>query len=175
VRRRSGRALEVTLLTVGSGDNPVEQLLQADLAARGVRLAIRSRELGAFLAAARAPRKDWDVLLAGVPGDVALSQLPAMFASAAAGGALDFAGWHAAELDAAFARAADAPTIDGRRAAWGDVARLLADSVPATWLYHARGVQGVSRRLRGVTMDLRGEFATLHDWWLAPDDVARTP
>jgi ABC-type transport system substrate-binding protein len=115
------------------------------------------------------------VLLAGVPGDVALSQLPAMFASAAAGGALDFAGWHAAELDAAFARAADAPTIDGRRAAWGDVARLLADSVPATWLYHARGVQGVSRRLRGVTMDLRGEFATLHDWWLAPDDVARTP
>jgi hypothetical protein len=48
------------------------------------------------------------------------------------------------------------------------VARVLGDSVPATWLYHARGVQGLSRRLRGVTMDLRGEFATLHDWSLAP-------
>jgi peptide/nickel transport system substrate-binding protein len=32
------------------------------------------------------------------------------------------------------------------------------------WLYHARGVQGVARRLGGVAMDLRGELATVHDW-----------
>jgi peptide/nickel transport system substrate-binding protein len=69
--RRGGRPLAVELRTVGAGDNAVEQLVQADLAARGVRLAIRPQELGAFLTAARAPRKDWDVLLAGIPGDVA--------------------------------------------------------------------------------------------------------
>jgi hypothetical protein len=27
-------------------------------------------------------------------------------------------------------------------------------------------VQGIARRLRGVTMDLRGELPTLHDWSL---------
>jgi ABC-type transport system substrate-binding protein len=95
-----------------------------------------------------------------------------MFASAAAGGALDYAGWHARPLDDAFARVAAAPSVAARRAAWHDVQRVLADSLPATWLYHARGVQGVARRLRGVRMDLRGELATVHDWWLAPADGA---
>jgi peptide/nickel transport system substrate-binding protein len=167
IRRRGRRPLAVELRTVGAGDNAVEQLVQADLAARGVRLAIRPQELGAFLTAARAPRKEWDVLLAGIPGDVALSQLVSMFASSARGGALDYADFHRPALDSAFARAARAPTADARRAAWYEVQRVLADSVPAAWLYQARGVQGVARRLRGVTMDLRGELATVHGWWVA--------
>lgn len=164
VRRRAGRALAVELRTVGAGDNAVEQLVQADLAARGVRVAIRPQELGAFLVAARAPHKTFDLLLAGVPGDVGLSYLVSLFASSSAGGALDYAGFHRPGLDAAFARAAAAPTADARTAAWADVQQLLADSVPVAWLYHARGVQGVARRLAGVTMDLRGELATVHDW-----------
>jgi peptide/nickel transport system substrate-binding protein len=167
VRRRAGRALAAELRTVGAGDNAVEQLVQADLAARGVRLGIRTQELGAFLAAARAPRKEFDLLLAGIPGDVALSQLTSLFASSAAGGALDYAGFHRPNLDAALARAAAAPTAEARRAAWHQVQRVLADSAPVAWLYHARGVQGVARRLRGVTMDLRGELATVHEWWIA--------
>ncbi len=69
---------------------------------------------------------------------------------------------------AALARAAGAPTADARRLAWHDVQRVLADSAPVAWLYHARGVQGVARRLRGVVMDLRGELATVHDWWIDP-------
>ena len=42
--------------------------------------------------------------------------------------------------------------------------RLFTDSVPAAFLYHARGVQGMNRQILGVRMDLRGELATLHDW-----------
>ncbi|GJG88315.1 ABC transporter substrate-binding protein [Gemmatimonadetes bacterium T265] len=164
VRRRAGHPLAVELLTVGSGDNAAEQLVQADLAARGVAVAIRPRELGAFLTAARARRKTFDLLLAGVPGDVGLTYLAAMFASAAAGGTLDYSGYHRPTLDAAFARASAAPDSAERAAAWTAVQRMLADSVPVAWLYHSRGVQGVARRLRGVTMDLRGELATVHDW-----------
>jgi hypothetical protein len=51
----------------------------------------------------------------------------------------------------------------------GDVEALLAlfhDSLPAIFLYHARGVQGMNRRLRGVRMDLRGELPTLAEWWV---------
>ena len=168
-RRRAGRRLAVALLTVGSGDNPVEQLVQADLAARGVAVEIRSRELGAFLQAARDPARPFDLLLAGVPGDAGLSHLAAMFGSAGAGGALDYAGWHTPKLDTALARAADAPTADARRLAWAAVQRTLDADLPVSWLYHARGVQGLSRRLRGVEMDLRGELATVARWTLAPE------
>jgi hypothetical protein len=44
--------------------------------------------------------------------------------------------------------------------------RLFADSLPAVFLYHARGVQGMNRRVRGVHMDLRGELVTLSRWWV---------
>jgi peptide/nickel transport system substrate-binding protein len=40
----------------------------------------------------------------------------------------------------------------------------LARQVPAAWIYHSRGVQGISRRLTGVQMDLRGEMPTLARW-----------
>jgi peptide/nickel transport system substrate-binding protein len=40
--------------------------------------------------------------------------------------------------------------------------------VPVAWIYHARGVQGASRRLQGVTMDLRGELTTVAAWNVVP-------
>ena len=128
---------------------------------------VRQLELGAFLARARAAPNQFDALVTGVPGDLSLAHVAAMFESALAGGPLDYAGFHTAELDALFATARRAPSLAERRAAWGAVQRELAREAPAAWLYHARGVQGVSRRLRGVEMDLRGELVTLTRWELA--------
>jgi peptide/nickel transport system substrate-binding protein len=163
-REKSGRPLTLELLTVGSGDNAIEQLLQADLAQRGIRVEIRQREMGAFLSAARAARKDFDALFTGIPGDISLAYLPAMFDGRAAGGALDYAGYHTPELDAAFARARAAPDEETEREAWLKVQDLLASGMPAAWVYHARGVQGVARGLLGVRMDLRGEMVTVSRW-----------
>jgi peptide/nickel transport system substrate-binding protein len=173
VRRRAGRALAFELLTVGSGDNAVEQLLQADLAARGIQMRIRQLELGAFLAEARAPSKRFDALLTGIPGDLSLAYLAGMYDSRLAGGALDYGDFHTLALDSAFDRARAASDTADLRAAWHDVQLILARELPAAWLYHARGVQGVSRRLHNVSMDLRGELATLHEWSAAPAVVAR--
>jgi hypothetical protein len=44
------------------------------------------------------------------------------------------------------------------------VQRLFADSLPVVFLYHARGLQGMNRRIRNVRMDLRGELAGLSRW-----------
>jgi len=163
-RTRGGRPLEFDLLTVGSGDNALEQLVQADLALRGVRVNIRQVELGTFLTEARASTKRFDVLVAGVPGDVSLSFLASMFESRQKGGALDYTGFHSSRLDSLFVAAREARTDSARTKAWRDVQRLLADSTPVAWIYHSRGVQGVSRRLHGVEMDLRGEMVSLVRW-----------
>jgi peptide/nickel transport system substrate-binding protein len=169
-RTRAGAPLTFTLLTVGTADNALEQLVQADLGARGITVRIRQMELGAFLTEARAQPKQFDALVTGVSGDLSLSFLRAMFESRQAGSALDYADFHRPALDAAFARAAAAQTDAARDAAWRDVQRELREQEPVVWLYHARGVQGVSRRLRNATMDLRGELATLAHWELAPRD-----
>jgi peptide/nickel transport system substrate-binding protein len=174
-RMRDGQPLALTLLTVGSGDNAVEQLLQADFAARGVRLEIRQREMGSFLAEARAADRQFDLLFTGIPGDISLSYLAAMFDSRLAGGALDYAGYRNAALDSLFAAARIAPSDAASRQAWHAIQSELERAAPAAWLYHARGVQGVARRLRGVRMDLRGEMPTIAAWHIAAGDTVTAP
>jgi peptide/nickel transport system substrate-binding protein len=163
-RSRDGVRLAFALLTVGSADNSVEQLLQSDMSARGIRMEIQQRELASFLALARSERKVFDALFTGIPGDVSLSYLAAMFDSELSGGALDYAGFHSAKLDALFREASAARTDDEARKAWHEVQRYLAQASPVAWVYHARGVQGLSRRLRGVIMDLRGELVSVARW-----------
>jgi peptide/nickel transport system substrate-binding protein len=172
VRARNGRPFTVDLLSVGSGDNVVEQLVQADLAARGIVVTLRLTEMGAFLTTARASDRRFDMMLAGVPGDLSLSYIGAMFSSSQRGGTLDYTGYHSPALDALLDAATAAPLGESSRIAWGAVQAALDTLAPATWLFHARGVQGMSRRVQHVHMDLRGELVTLHDWTLAPRGAA---
>ncbi len=177
VRVRNGQRLTMQLLTVGSGDNAAEQLIQGDLAAVGIRVEIRLRELTTFLSEARARPKSFDALFTGIPGDLSLAYLTAMYDSRLAGGALDYGGFHTPHLDTLLARARRAASDSAARAAWGDVQRALERELPAAWLYHVRGVQGVARRVRDVRMDLRGELVTVARWSTAPESthVAESP
>lgn len=162
-RRKNGKPLALTLLTVGSGDMAVEQLVQADLEARGISVNIRVMELASLLATIRRPDKQFDFVLTGIPGDIALGHLSALFDSQQRGGALDYTGFHTPSLDAALAAARTAtPALAAR--AWQRVDSVLQHDMPVAWLYHARGVQGTSARLRNVTMDLRGELVTVSLW-----------
>ena len=180
IRRRGGSTLAFDLLTVGSGDNALEQLIQSDLANRGIRMQIRQVELGTLLAAARAPTKTYDALLSGIPGDVALSQVFALFDGRQRNGGLDYADFHTASLDAGFRAIREAASESARRAAWLAIQMELSSDVPVVWIYHSRGLQGISGRLRGVRMDLRGELVSLAQWQLgsstaAAGRVARRP
>lgn len=162
-RARNGQPLRVELLTVGSGDIAIEQLIQADLRARGIDVSLRVAELTTFLSTVRASEKQFDLAITGIPGDIGVGQLSALFATAQKGGALDYTGFHDTRLDVALQQAR-AATPDQQRARWATVDSLVLDASPVVWLYHARGVQGLSRRLAHVTMDLRGELVSVSRW-----------
>lgn len=164
VRTRDGERLELTLLTVGSGDLAVEQLLQSDLARIGVALTIRTVELATFLAELRADDKTFDFAYTGVPGDLGLGHLQALLHSRQRGGALDYTGYHTTALDVLLDAARTADGLAARTVAWGRVSAALDSAMPVAFVYHARGVQGRARSLNGVVMDLRGELATIARW-----------
>ncbi|MGH7560781.1 MAG: ABC transporter substrate-binding protein [Gemmatimonadales bacterium] len=124
------------LLTVGSGEAPMEQMIQAQLAPLGARAEIRQLELSTFLDRVHGEAHDFDAAVVGVSGDLGLGHLAPLVA---------LSGLH--------------PEGDRER-----LVRQIVDSLPAVFLYHARGVQGVNRRVRGLTMDLRGELVTLSQW-----------
>jgi peptide/nickel transport system substrate-binding protein len=127
------------LLTVGSGEAPLEQMLQARLRRSGFDVSIRQLELSAFLGRVYGSNPDFDAAVLGIPGDPGLGYLGPLARLAG----LD------APADPAAAQ------------------RLFADSTPVAFLYHSRGLQGINRRVHGVTMDLRGELPTVRDWWVA--------
>ena len=163
-RTRNGRRLSFELLTVGTGDNALEQLVQDDLAARGISVEVRQVEMGAFLTAARERTKRFDVLQTGIPGDLSLAYLAAMYDSRQAGGALDYSGYHTPRLDSLFAAVRSARDAEAVRRGWLAIQAELRREAPAVWIYHARGLVGMSSRVRNVQMDLRGELATVAEW-----------
>ncbi|HEV8304092.1 MAG TPA: ABC transporter substrate-binding protein [Gemmatimonadales bacterium] len=128
------------LLTVGSGEAPLEQMLQARLAAVGFDVAIRQLELSAFLDRVYGARHDFAAAVMSVPGNPGLGFLRPIG---------DLTGIPV-PADPAAAQ------------------RLFADRLPVAWLYHARGVQGMNRRVRGVRMDVRGELPTVARWRVGP-------
>ena len=133
------RPLQFELLTVGSGEAPLEQMIQSQLALIGVRVTIRPVELSAFLDRVYGPRHDFTAAVLGISGDLELGYLRSL---------LDLSGLNAAGTGRA-------------------LLSVVRDSLPALFLYHARGVQGMSRRLGGVRMDLRGELPTVARWSVA--------
>jgi len=129
-------SLTFELLTVGSGEAALEQMIQAQLATRGIRAEIRQLELSTFLDRVEGRARDFDAAVLGISGDLALGHLARI-------------------LLIAGLRADGGP---------GKLVAEIADSLPAVFLYHARGVQGINRRVKGITMDLRGELVTLTRW-----------
>ena len=130
--------LRFEMLTVGSGEAALEQMLQSQLAARGMTAEIRQLELSTFLDRVEGRAREFDAAVLGISGDLALGHLARI---------LGIAG------------------LPSRGAAM-ELAGTIQDSAAAAFLYHARGVQGVNRRVKGITMDLRGELVTLSQWWV---------
>ncbi|PYP08681.1 MAG: hypothetical protein DMD59_11480 [Gemmatimonadetes bacterium] len=128
------------LLTVGSGEGALEQMLQARLTAVGFRVTIRQLELSTFLNRVYGERHDFTAAVMGIPGDPGLGYLQPL------------------------------GNLTGIAIPRDPIAaqRVFAAELPVVWLYHARGVQAMNSRVRGVRMDMRGELPTVAAWHVQP-------
>ncbi|UCD23989.1 MAG: peptide ABC transporter substrate-binding protein [Gemmatimonadota bacterium] len=163
IRTRGSQSLSFDLLTVGSGDAPLEQMIQAQLRDMGVGVRIRVLELTTFLARAQADERDFDALVIGIPGERSLGYVAAMFGGVEPG-PLAYPGYSSPDFDAAVMMAQKAETEEQLRSAWADAQLVLARDIPTTWLYHARGLQGANRRIENASIDFRGELAGIANW-----------
>ena len=82
-----GQATRFELLTVGSGEAALEQMVQARLAAAGFDVVIRQLELSAFLARVYGPERDFDAAVLGISGDLGLGYLQSLAETAGLDGA----------------------------------------------------------------------------------------
>jgi peptide/nickel transport system substrate-binding protein len=163
VRKSGSRRLTIDLLTVGSGDVPLEQMIQAQLREVGVEVDIHQHELSSFLALAQAQDRDYDALVIGVPGDLSLSHVAAMFGGQNSG-PLAYPGYRSVRFDELIEAAGRASTEAAVKQAWQGALQVLSNDLPTTWLYHARGLQGANHRITNTSIDFRGELAGISRW-----------
>jgi peptide/nickel transport system substrate-binding protein len=124
------------LLSVGSGEAPLEQMLQARLAAVGFQVTVRQLDLSAFLDRVNGARHDFSAAVMGISGDPGLGFLQS--------------------LEQRTGMPLPRDPVDAQR--------VLAEQRPVVWLYHGRGVQAMNQRVRDVRMDMRGELPTVAAW-----------
>jgi peptide/nickel transport system substrate-binding protein len=132
-------SLEFELLTVGSGEAALEQMIQAQLAPHGIRVRIRQLELSAYLERVYTTH-EFQAAVLGTPGDIGLGYLVPLLGVTG----LTPPGTTPAQL-----------------------LGFYNDETPVAFLYHSRGVQGINRRLLGVELGLRGELASVSRWSIA--------
>jgi peptide/nickel transport system substrate-binding protein len=85
-------------------------------------------------------------------------------------GPLAYSGYHNASFDRAMQRVRQAESATELESAWREAQRILSRDLPVTWLYHARGVQGVNARVAGIDLDVRGELAGVANWWIVDQE-----
>jgi peptide/nickel transport system substrate-binding protein len=131
-----GRTVAFELLTVGSGEAALEQMIQAQLARAGFQVRIRQMELTAFLDRVNGRHPEFDAAVLGTAGDLGLGYLTTLGALAGV-------------------------EVPADRT---EAQRMFEELIPVAFLYHARGVQGMNRRVENVSMDLRGELPGVTRW-----------
>ncbi len=169
---KNGNRLAFDLLTVANGDVPLEEMIQAQLGDLGVEVRIRQFELASFLALVQSEERDFDALVTGIPGNLSLGFVAAMFSSTNPG-PLAYPGYVSVAFDAALNSTRMAETETDLKLAWGEVQRILANDQPTTWLYHSRGLQGGNRRVANTEIDFRGELATISEWRIMKSEKLR--
>lgn len=142
------------------------ELIRSDLAKVGVAVEPRVTEGSTLIGQIMSPEREFDAVVLSWNVEERLDFRP-LFHSAALGTPIQVASYRNPRVDELI-DALEAPLP--REAAgplWVELQQVLREEQPWTFLYYFSVLSGVSDRLHGVEMDLRGQLVTLPRWWLA--------
>ena len=145
----------------------IAEMVQADLAAVGVRVTPRPVEFSTLITRDFAPdQRDYDGVVMGMETDFRLDLRSLFHSAEVAAGPFQLAGYAHSRADALMDSLA--VTGDRERALplWRELQSILRDDQPWTFLWHAPELIVVREDAGGVRMDLRGIFVNAREWHL---------
>lgn len=167
-----GTELAFELLVPAGNDasRDLAQMIQADLAAIGVQLAIRPLEFGTLVQTITGPERDFDAVLLALDADARLD-LASLFHSRALDGPFQIAAYRNDRLDSLLDAVETERARQRAEPLWHEIQAVLIRDQPWTFLYYYPDLILHDADLRGVTMDLRGVLRSAPQWWLAEPDA----
>jgi peptide/nickel transport system substrate-binding protein len=148
--------------------------VQANLAAIGVEMTISIREPAAIGPLVFSPDRRYDALLLGWSRDVPLDDRE-LWACDRIEQPFQFTSYCNPDLDAVLDSmqvVSDRAVLDGLVDRYN---AIMAADQPYTFLYYADHVVASRVQLRGTTMDSRGDWVSVTDWWLEPAARSQRP
>lgn len=148
----------------------VAEIMQAQLARVGIAARPQVLEWTTIAQQITDPsRRDFDGVVLGFTADFRVDDT-GLLHSSRVDSDLGFAGLQDEALDGILEALPVARDRDEARALWRAYEDRLEEIQPFTYIYFARRAAGVNDRLRGVHMDARGEWVSIAQWWIPPDE-----
>jgi peptide/nickel transport system substrate-binding protein len=147
----------------------VAQLMQAQLAEIGVEVEPRIVEWTTLLGQViDAEVRDFDGVVFAWVVDFRIDDTD-LFHSGKIDGPYALSGTRNEEIDMLLDTLQLITDRDEARPYWRRYQQAIIEEQPYTFLYFSRRLDGVNRRLQDVTMDVRGEWLSIKDWWIPED------
>ena len=147
----------------------IAEIMQAQLAEIGVEVAPTVVEWGTLLSQISDPTfRDFDGVVMGWVVEYKLDDTD-LFHSRNFSGTFAFSGTLRPDIDSLLDQLPLVVDRTDAKPLWKQYQELLVDEQPYTFFYFPDRLDGVSKRLRGVEMDSRGEWLNIKDWWVPAD------
>ncbi len=167
-----GRPLSISLKS-NQGNRRLQRLstiLQAQFKEVGIDLRVEVVEWASLIEQITTPDlRDFDGVLLSWVTEFKLDDSD-LFLSERADQPYGFSGTDDDELDQLLLALSEVTDREEARTLWGRYQARLGEVQPFTFFYFPDRLDGVSRRLRNVTMDARGEWVNIREWRVAPED-----
>jgi peptide/nickel transport system substrate-binding protein len=147
----------------------IAEIMQAQLAEIGVEVAPTVVEWGTLLSQISDPTfRDFDGVVMGWVVEYKLDDTDLLH-SRNFSGTYAFSGTLRPDIDSLLDQLPLVVDRTDAKPLWKQYQELLVDEQPYTFFYFPDRLDGVSKRLRGVEMDSRGEWLNIKDWWVPAD------
>jgi peptide/nickel transport system substrate-binding protein len=147
----------------------IVEIMQAQLAAVGVEIHLEAMESRTLFADLMDPEgRDYDGVIAGWSVDFRLDETD-LYHSDRIDQPLAFSGTVNPEIDRYLDVLGQTIDEDEARLLWREYQQLIVEEQPYTFLYFLDQLLGVSQRVRGVEMDVRGEWQNIREWYIDPE------
>lgn len=146
----------------------IAEIMQAQLAEIGVSVRPEIVEMGTLMGQVTDPAvRDFDAFILSWAHEFKVDDID-LFHSARIEAPYQWSGVQSTELDRYLDTLQLVVDRDEARPLWQAYQRALVEVQPYTFLYYPANLNGVRRSLRGATMDERGTWLNVREWWVEP-------
>ena len=169
-RDAQGRELQFTLLAPQQLETSMT-VVQAHLRRVGVAVDLRFMEFASFVSTIMNPDSRPDAMALGLYESKLVR--PDFYSILHSSGGQNLSSYSDPAVDSALERLGDVLSSDELREVYRELQRHIAEDVPMIYTVYVPRLLAVGPRVRGVTADANGPFASVSEWWIPPTQRRR--